>query len=140
MSDIETAGFWTTLLIVSDWAIRLVMLPIVPTRRSPEAAKGWLLFIFFLPWVGLLLYVLIGRPRLPRWRIERRGQYIDLIEPVRRRMGTLPLIAAPAVDQQYQPSVRLATDLGILDNLGGNAVELLTDYNGTIEIRRPTRS
>lgn len=129
----ETTGFWTTLLIVSDWAIRLVMLPIVPTRRSPEAAKGWLLFIFFLPWVGLLLYLLIGRPRLPRWRVERRSEYIDLIEPVRSRMRALPQLAAPAVDPQYQPSVRLATDIGMLDNLGGNAVELLTDYDGTID-------
>ena len=132
MSDMETTGFWTTLLIVSDWAIRLVMLPIVPTRRSPEAAKGWLLFIFFLPWVGLLLYVLIGRPRLPRWRILRRGQYTNLIEPVRRHIEGLPQLVAPAVDPQYQPSVRLATDLGMLNNLGGNEVELLTDYNGTI--------
>ena len=40
MSDIETTGFWATLLIVSDWAIRLVMLPIVPTRRSPEASMA----------------------------------------------------------------------------------------------------
>ena len=55
---------WGTLAIVADWAIRLVMLPIVPTRRSPEAAKGWLLLIFFLPWVGLVAYLLIGRPRL----------------------------------------------------------------------------
>jgi len=48
-------------------------------------------------------------------------------------MAALPLIGAPAVDPQYQPSVRLATDLGMLDNLGGNAVELLTDYKGTID-------
>jgi cardiolipin synthase A/B len=128
----ETTGFWTTLLIASDWAIRLVMLPIVPTRRSPDAAKGWLLFIFFVPWVGLLLYLLIGRPRLPRWRIERRSEYLHLIEPVRQRMHALPQLAAPVVDPQYQPSVRLATDLGMLDNLGGNAVELLTDYSCTI--------
>src|SRR5215203_3178203 len=128
----ETTGLWATLLIVSDWAIRLVMLPIVPTRRSPEAAKGWLLFIFFLPWVGLLLYVLIGRPRLPRWRVERRNEYLALIEPIRQRMRSLPQLAAPAVSPQYAPSVRLATDLGMLDNLGGNTVELLTDYNGTI--------
>ena len=59
---------WGTVAIIADWAIRLVMLPIVPTRRSPEAAKGWLLLIFFLPWVGLVAYLLIGRPRLPRWR------------------------------------------------------------------------
>jgi cardiolipin synthase A/B len=129
----ETTGFWATLLIVSDWAIRLVMLPIVPTRRSPEAAKGWLLFIFFVPWVGLLLYLLIGRPRLPRWRLQRRGQYIDLIEPVRRKMEALPLLAAPEPDPQYRPSVQLATDLAMLHNLGGNRVELLTQYEATID-------
>ena len=105
------------------------MLPIVPTRRSPEAAKGWLLFIFFLPWVGLLLYVsLAGRA------CHAGGSSVacntDLIEPVRQRMRALPQLAAPVVDSQYQPSVRLATDLGMLDNLGGNGVELLTDYTG----------
>jgi len=129
----ETTGFWTTLLIVSDWAIRLVMLPIVPTRRSPEAAKGWLLFIFFLPWVGLLLYVLIGRPRLPRWRLARRDEYLQLLAPVRQRAQALLSSAPPLVDPQYQPSVRLATDLGLLGNLGGNKVELLTNYADTID-------
>lgn len=128
----ETTGFWTTLLIVSDWAIRLIMLPIVPTRRSPEAAKGWLLFIFFLPWVGILLYVLIGRPRLPRWRLARRDEYLQLLTPIRQRAHTLLLTPAPAVDPQYRPSVRLATDLGLLDNLGGNKVDLLTNYADTI--------
>ena len=128
----ETTGLWTALLIVSDWAIRLIMLPIVPTRRSPEAAKGWLLFIFFLPWVGLLLYVLIGRPRLPRWRLARRDQYLQLLIPVRQRAARLPSVVTPHVDPQYQPSVRLATDLGLLDNLGGNKVDLLTNYDETI--------
>ncbi len=50
---------------LSEWAIRLVMLVMVPFRRTPAAAKGWLLLIFFEPWVGLLLYLLIGRAKLP---------------------------------------------------------------------------
>jgi cardiolipin synthase len=133
MTDFETTGFWATLLVVSDWAIRLVMLPIVPTRRSPEAAKGWLLFIFFVPWLGLALYLLIGRPRVPRWRTERFRQFVHRIDPIRQKLRALPLLAPPAVESQYAPSVRLATDLGMLPNLGGNAVELLTDYADTLE-------
>jgi cardiolipin synthase len=133
MTDLETTGFWATLLVVSDWAIRLVMLPIVPNRRSPEAAKGWLLFIFFVPWLGLLLYLLIGRPRLPRWRVERLRDYIDRINNVRLGMRSLPLLASPAVDPRFAPSVRLATDLGMLPNLGSNAIELLTGYDATID-------
>ena len=132
MTDLETTSFWATLLVVSDWAIRLTMLPIVPTRRSPDAAKGWLLFIFFLPWLGLVLYLLIGRPRVPRWRTERFRRFLHTIEPQRQKLRALPLLAPLAVNAQYEPSVRLATDIGMLPNLGGNAVELLTDYNETL--------
>ena len=59
-------NFWAWTFFVSDWMIRLAMLTVVPFRRTPAAAKGWLLLIFFEPWVGLLLNVLIGRAKLPR--------------------------------------------------------------------------
>ncbi len=120
---------WGTIVIAADWAIRIVMLPIVPTRRSAEAAKGWLLLIFFLPWVGLVAYLLIGRPRLPRWRLERLQTYIARVEPLRIRYLAQPGIEPPPVAQAYEPSVRLASDLARLPNFGGNAVELLTDYS-----------
>jgi cardiolipin synthase len=123
---------WGTLAIVADWAIRLVMLPIVPTRRSPEAAKGWLLLIFFLPWVGLVAYLLIGRPHLPRWRLERLAQYIVLAEPMRARFASLPGVEPPPAPALYEPSMRLAADLSRFPNFGGNAVELLTDYDSTL--------
>jgi cardiolipin synthase len=124
---------WGTLALVADWAIRIVMLPVVPTRRSPEAAKGWLLLIFFLPWVGLVAYLLIGRPRLPRWRLERLQQYNERIEPLRQRLDAAARLEPPPVPLAYEPCVRLATDLARLPNLGGNAVELLGDYTAVID-------
>ena len=48
---------WAWGFFLSEWAIRLVMLVVVPFRRMPAAAKGWLLLIFFEPWIGLLLYM-----------------------------------------------------------------------------------
>ena len=57
---------WTEAYYTSEWVVRLVMLIYVPQRRSPAAARTWLLLIFFLPWVGLILYALIGRISLPR--------------------------------------------------------------------------
>ncbi|HUL67348.1 MAG TPA: cardiolipin synthase [Burkholderiaceae bacterium] len=123
---------WGTVAILADWAIRLVMLPIVPTRRSPEAAKGWLLLIFFLPWVGLAAYLLIGRPRLPAWRIERVQAYVQRIEPMRNRLSNICSSDPPPVPPPYEPSVRLSTELSQLPNIGGNVVELLTDYAATL--------
>ena len=124
---------WGTIAILADWVIRLLMLPIVPTRRSPEAAKGWLLLIFFLPWVGLVAYVLIGRPRLPRWRLERLREYLARVEPLRAGYLTIQSVAPPPVPAEYEPSIRLSTSLAQLPNFGGNAVELLTDYAATLD-------
>ncbi|MGN5480508.1 PLDc N-terminal domain-containing protein [Cupriavidus basilensis] len=45
--------------------IRLTMLVNVPQRRAPAAARTWLLLVFFLPWLGLLLYALFGRIYYP---------------------------------------------------------------------------
>src|SRR5919107_5843779 len=66
---------WALLYLLSEWAIRLAMLVVVPVRRSPEAAKGWLLLAFILPWPALALYLLVGRPTYPRWRRERAARF-----------------------------------------------------------------
>ena len=52
---------WSEAYYLSEWAIRLVMLFYVPNKRSPAAARTWLLLIFLLPWPGLALYGIIGR-------------------------------------------------------------------------------
>jgi len=73
--DLSTLAAWGwPLWYASEWTIRIVMLVIIPFRRSPEAAKGWLLLIFFLPSVGLILFWLIGRNRLPEWRLQRQKE------------------------------------------------------------------
>ena len=62
------------ILYALEWLIRLGMLLVVPFRRSPAATRTWLLLIFFLPIPGLLLFLLIGSPRFPAWRMERFQQ------------------------------------------------------------------
>jgi cardiolipin synthase A/B len=119
MGDFST---WAGLYVFSEWIIRLVMLAAVPFRRSAEAAKGWLLLILFLPWPGLLLYVLIGRPQLPGWRLAQI-----------KRLRQVPKIFHPCIDPKLEPAVTLAENLGHLPIFGSNSAELLADYNGTID-------
>jgi cardiolipin synthase len=123
---------WAWVFFLSEWAIRLVMLVVVPFRRTPAAAKGWLLLIFFEPWVGLLLYLLIGRARLPRRRRGRVAQLPRAMARVVERLANHPNVFHPEVDPALSPAVALAKRLGGSPILGGNAVELLADYDGTI--------
>src|ERR1700759_2567005 len=80
---------------LSEWTIRLVMLMVVPFGRPPAAAKGWLLLIFFEPWIGLLLYALIGRPTMPRWRVQQMARLPRAMAKVRERVLKHPNIFHP---------------------------------------------
>jgi cardiolipin synthase len=123
---------WAWVFFFSEWAIRLAMVVVVPFRRTPAAAKGWLLLIFFEPWVGLLLYVLIGRAKLPRWQRERLARLPRAMAEVVGRLANHPNVFHPDVGPALSQAVTLAENLGQSPILGGNAVVLLTDYDGTI--------
>jgi cardiolipin synthase len=121
---------WLNVFFAAEWAVRLTMIVIVPFRRSPEAAKGWLLLIFFEPTIGLILYGLIGRPTLPSWRMQRHVDFDKLSIPIFERLAREPNIFHPDVGPQLNKAVTLAENLGELPILGGNAIEILSDYDG----------
>src|SRR5262249_11111842 len=123
---------WAWTFFLSEWAIRLAMLVVVPFRRTPTAAKGWLLLIFFEPWVGLLLYFLIGRPRLTRRQQAQFDKLPQAMAGVVGRLANDPNVFHPEVGPALSPAVVLAETLGGSPILGGNAVEVLVDYYGTI--------
>lgn len=124
---------WGTAYYLGEWAVRLVMLAVVPMRRSPEAAKGWLLLIFFLPVVGILLYLLIGRPRLPRWRMEQLLRLPGALAGVRERLAKDHHLFHPELPADLAPAEHLARNLGHLPLMGGNGAEILVDYDGIID-------
>jgi cardiolipin synthase len=128
----STPTFWTWVFFLSEWIIRLAMLVMVPTRRTPAAAKGWLLLIFFEPWVGLGLYLLIGRAKLPRWRRVQLAKLPQAMTKVIGRLANHPNVFQPEVGPALAQAVSLAKNLGGSPILGGNAVELLVEYEGTL--------
>src|SRR5262249_50442068 len=123
---------WAWVFFVSEWVIRLAMLVAVPFRRTPAAAKGWLLLIFFEPWVGLLVYVLIGRAKLPRWQREQLARLPEAMAGVVDRLAHHPAIFHPERGPGVDQAITLAENLGGSPILGGNTVELLVDYDVTI--------
>jgi cardiolipin synthase A/B len=123
---------WTWIFLASEWVIRAVLFVYVLHRRSPAAARSWLLLILAEPYVGLILYWLLGRAYLPKWRIDLQQQASQLI----RRHGAEFFgrhKIHPQVPSDFLQAVTLAKNLGDFDILGGNRFELLSDYDGTID-------
>ncbi|HZR02829.1 MAG TPA: cardiolipin synthase [Burkholderiales bacterium] len=124
---------WGTLYLASEWVVRIAMLFYVPQRRSPAAARGWLLLIFFLPWPGLVLYILFGRAYLPRQRLEMQRMVSQLVRELQPRILGNSLISSPGLPAFFAPAVALAHVLADFGICRGNQIELLTDYQGGID-------
>jgi cardiolipin synthase len=130
--DISDVSTWVHLYTASEWIIRLVMLVVVPFRRSPDAAKGWLLALFFLPWPALIVYWFIGRPTMPGWRAARFARIPEIFGPLRRRLFKLPQMATAELAPELQQAAVLVSNLGRLRPLGGNTMQFLPDYRQSI--------
>lgn len=128
-----SSHLFADILYASEWLIRLVMLVYVPQRRSPAAARTWLLLIFVFPWPGLALYAVIGRIYLPYRRVEMQQKISEQIRKTGSRFLRTLGLAEPQLEPRFQQTVTLAQKLGDFNILAGNSFELLIDYHGTIE-------
>src|SRR6185312_9497675 len=86
-------------LTVIGYLIPIVALFIVPVNRKPTAATAWLLVMFILPYVGVLIFLLIGSPKLPRWRRAQQRTMNERIEAiaaqVKQLSGMEPVFETP---------------------------------------------
>ena len=118
-------------LLAIDFVIRVVAVIVIPRNRRPQTATAWLLAIFFIPFFGILLFLLLGSRKLPKRRREKQleiNKYIiettDGIEDVSREHPWPPWL---------EPIVELNRTLGAMPLVGGNTAELYTDYQKSID-------
>jgi cardiolipin synthase len=64
-----------------SYLIGILGLFIIPANRKPGEATAWLLLIVLAPVLGVILFVLLGNPKLSKWR---REQQRAMNEPVDR--------------------------------------------------------
>lgn len=124
---------WATIALIAEWIIRVVMLVYVPNQRSPAAARTWLLLIFFLPWVGLVLYSLIGSVRVPRERYLRQRAVDTSVRDTLKRGTHLPVVPRAELSAHQRGLADLAERLGGYPVVSDNRVEFLSDYAGALE-------
>ena len=113
-----------------DLAIRLVALVVVPRDRLPTAAMAWLLAIFFIPVIGVLLFLLIGNPKLPE---KRRVKQKEMDVVIARESEGL---AEPSSQEGWppwlDPVVTLTRNMTSMPIVGGNSARLISDYSGSL--------
>src|SRR4029453_7180169 len=137
--DWGTVAKVTEILTIIGYVVPVIMLFIIPTNRKPSSATAWLLLMLLLPYVGLILFSLMGNPKLPARRPaqQRTGTELITATVAQARANTTADLQAhalldPSIPEHYAPFVALNTNLGGLPAFAGNSVELLPDYDGSL--------
>ncbi len=128
----ETLPPWMLLILsVVDLGIRVLALGIIPGNRRPTTAMAWLLIIFFVPALGLVLFLLFGNFRLSR---RRRAQQDAVNTRVRAGTSDLAMQESRYSGPEWVASAaELNQTLGSLPMVDGNQVELLPGYPDSIK-------
>ena len=117
---------------VAEWAIRIGALLFIPFRRTPDAARTWLLLLLFLPVPGLLLYLLIGRPTYPLRRRRRMSEAVARLAYATRELAHSRACRRPVLPDRFRQAARLIEQVSRFPAMGGNEVELLADSERTV--------
>jgi cardiolipin synthase len=114
-----------------DLIIRVLAVVFVPKNRRPATAAAWLLAIFFIPYAGIIAFLLFGSTKLPRRRRRKQAQINRYIMNATEGIE----IAHEQADwpQWFASLAALNRRLGAMPLLGGNAARLMGDYDRSIE-------
>lgn len=110
-------------------AVRLAAILVVPVNRRPSSAMAWLLAIFLIPYVGVIAFLLIGNPKLPR---ARRAKQRELNTMIALAATETPALELEPSRRWLEPIARLNRNLGSLPLTGGNAASLIEDYAASL--------
>ena len=127
---------WITILGTLSYVIGVLALFIIPANRKPGEATAWLLLIFLAPVLGAILFLLLGSPKLSRWRREQQRTMNERIKDLAENAEQIPElrpIVNPMLPERYEPLVNLIAQVSGMPAMAGNTVELLPDYVGAVD-------
>lgn len=118
-------------LLAFDLVVRVVAIIVVPRNRRPQTAAAWLLAIFFLPYLGFFLFLLLGSAKLPRGRRRKQREINEYI--LATTEGIEKVTREPPWPTWLEPIVELNRTLGSMPLVGGNSAEMYSRVEDSFE-------
>jgi len=113
---------------IIGWGIRASMVTVVLRRQfAPGASLAWLGIVFLHPYIGVMLYLLVGESRLGPRRMERHRQIVARFRDPSRNVERAPHQIKPDSPPSYQPIIAQAEKISGLPVLAGNKIDFFVD-------------
>src|SRR3954471_358026 len=122
---------WITVLaVLIDLGVKVAALGFIPQNRRPSSAMAWLLLVYLIPFLGLLLFFLLGSTTVDR---SRRRIHHDVNELVHERFSSDVAPQTANVEPKWlRTAITMSQKLGTLPCTWGNDAELFSDYQESI--------
>ncbi|MFU8829527.1 MAG: cardiolipin synthase [Phycisphaerales bacterium] len=122
------------LVLIAQWLIRILMIPVVIQRHTPAVATSWLAILFFEPFIGLFVYLLLGRQLVGRKRIQHHTEIARMVESrIRERTQHRNRLSLSDLPPHRRDLARLAQTLSGMPAVEGNCVELISSTDELID-------
>jgi len=119
--------------VIIDWLARLVVLLAIVIRRPSAAIQAWLPLLLVFPIPGVLFFVWGYRPLASGRRRARLAVGRRQLKDARRRMLMSRHCMPAKLPTHFEPAVRLIERTNMFPAVAGNAIDLLADYEETID-------
>lgn len=126
---------WAIALVVDYVLVPFVIVSVLRRGREPMAMLAWILFIVLVPYVGIILYWLMGSGRVVYRTRRRRRRVAHLVARLERWARQRAEAGEAALDPQLPEDLRGVARLGErlsgMPATGGNLVEVYQEANRT---------
>ena len=126
MFGIDGLSYTVLIAFFIDFAVRIVAIIVVPRNRRPMSGMAWLLTIFFIPYVGVLLFLLIGFRMLPKKRLAKQEEINEFIRDTTQ--GVERVDRDESWPGWLESVVELNRNLGAMPLVGDNSATLIGEY------------
>ncbi|MES2170843.1 MAG: cardiolipin synthase [Actinomycetota bacterium] len=131
MNSDTLGAVYAVVVLIVDIVIRVLAVIFVPQNRKPQTAAAWLLAIFLIPYVGIILFLLIGNTRLPKSRRDKQREINEYILETTEGMDEVE--RDPDFPPWLDPIVELNRTLGSMPLVGGNTTTFHTEYQESLD-------
>lgn len=136
LTGLWSHGLGGEAVIVADLLVRvgLVIVMLGRRRMTPETRIGWIMLLLAVPFLGTVIFLLVGGTRLGARRIRRHRRILELLDRPEIHADGHPGASAHGVlDTSERHLARLAERISGGPPVRGNALELFGDTDRVVE-------
>lgn len=134
--DLQDASMSTLIalgvLYAVNFAIQISLLIYIPKNRKPTAALAWLLFIYMIPIVGVVVFLIIGSTKQSKKRRQQQDNINQLLKNYSDSLDREDLLGSYSND--YRGIGKMVESLTSFSVTSNNKVDIIYGYENITQL------